>query len=252
MRTAQRQRHRRARSDHTPWRDDGWALVVVLLATSLLSAIGSGLILSSATARLTVANLDEAVALSNASEAALELAARELAMIVQWDAVLSGAQASTLVDGSPGTRTVAAGDTIDLVTLTNRLACGRSTPCTDAQVQTVSAERPWGVNNPKWQLFLHRPLGSVGLPRPLQPLYIVVWIGDDGRETDGDAGRDGAGAGQEGRYMVRARAEAFGARGARHAIEAELARVCADGAGGEVCAPGIRVQSWRVATAALP
>jgi hypothetical protein len=86
------------------------------------------------------------------------------------------------------------------------------------------------------------------LPRVAHPIYVVVWIGDDAREIDGNSENDDEGAGQEGRYVVRARAESFGSRGARHAIEAELARMCTGEGAGELCRPGVRVQSWRAVT----
>jgi hypothetical protein len=228
----------------------GIALIIVLLAIALLSAIALGLTLSSTLETLTTANYDEAVAMLNASESALELAARELAT-VNFDDVLRGAQTSMFVDGAPGPRTTAAGVNVDLVALTQQLTCGRAMACTDAQVRQHSADRPWGSNNPRWRLFVHQPLSAPALPRRPTSAYIVVWIGDDARETDDDPARDGAGEGQEGRYVVRARAEAFGPRGARHAIEAELARVCVDQAA-EMCVPGSHVQSWRAVSALVP
>jgi hypothetical protein len=173
--------------------------------------------------------------------------ARELALF-NLDEALDGTQVSSLVDGPPGTRMVAPGLSIDLPVLTNQLTCARDTLCTSAQVHAITTERPWGVNNPRWRLFLHQPLVPPPLPTVAATPYVVAWIGDDARETDGDAAVDGAGPGQEGRYMVRARVEAFGAQGGRRAIDAELARVCAASPTGVVCLPGSRVYSWRVAT----
>lgn len=230
----------------------GMALIVVLLTIGLLSATALGLALSSTMTRLTAANQDESVALANTSESALELASRELAMVPEWNDVLAGTQTSTLVDGTPGTRTLVPGVTIDLVRLTNQLTCGRDALCTDPQVRAAVRERPWGDNNPRWRLFVHQALPDMPLPSGAPPVYVVVWVGDDAAETDGDPLTDGAGPGGEGRYTVRARAESFGPRGGRHAIEAELARVCLEDGGAERCAPGIRVQSWRAVGSGLP
>ncbi|HUE90322.1 MAG TPA: hypothetical protein VMO26_29920 [Vicinamibacterales bacterium] len=235
-----------------PKPEAGVALVIVLLAMGLLAATALGLAVSSTITRLTGANHDESVVLANASESALELAARELGMVVNWNNVLLGTQASTLVDGAPGSRSVAPGVSIDLVALTNQLTCGRETLCTDAEVAVTTRERPWGGNNPRWRLFVHQPPPAMPMPSATLPVYIVVWVGDDAAETDGDPLADGAGPGQEGRYIVRARAESFGSRGGRHAIEAELARVCKDEEEAEWCAPGIRVQSWRAVGNSLP
>lgn len=230
----------------------GMALIVVLLTIGLLSATALGLALSSTMARLIAANQDESVALANASESALELASRELAMVPEWNDVLTGTQASTLVDGTPGSRTLVPGVAIDLVRLTNQLTCGRDAVCTDTQVRAAVRERPWGANNPRWRLFVHQPLPALPMPSSAPPVYVVVWVGDDAAETDGDPLTDGAGPAGEGRYIVRARAESFGPRGGRHAIEAELARVCLEDGEAERCAPGIRVQSWRTAESGHP
>ncbi len=57
---------------------------------------------------------------------------------------------------------------------------------------------------------------------------------------------------EEGRGVLRARAVAFGPLGARHAVEADLARVCEEVAGEEWCRPGIRVQSWQEVRQLVP
>ena len=230
----------------------GVALVIVLLAIGALSATAMGLALSSTIVRLTGANYEESVVLANASDSALELAARELAMIVSWNSVLLGIQASTLVDGAPGPRNVAPGVGVDLVTLTNQLTCGQELLCADAQVRVSTRERPWGENNPRWRLFVHQPLPPTPMPGLMPTVYVVVWLADDAAETDGDPLVDSAEADQPGRYIVRARAESFGPRGGRHAIEAELARVCVADEAGEQCRPGIRVQSWRTVENSAP
>jgi Tfp pilus assembly protein PilX len=220
------------------------------LATAFVSAAALGMMLSSALLRFTVANTDDATALFNAAEAALELAARELAL-VDLTAALAGAETSPLVDGPIGPRIIG-GETIDLEVLTNQLTCGRTSLCSNAQVRQVTGERPWGANNPRWQPFLYQQLAPPDLPRRIDGPYVVVWIGDDGRETDENPLADGEGAGEEGRYVVRARAEAFGPRGGRRAIEAELARLCAMTANGVMCVPGTHVQSWRAVLTDVP
>lgn len=230
--------------------DRGIALIVTLLAISLFTALGLGLTLSSSSARLADHNHEEAVALLNAAESALELASRDLSAIADWNRVLDGSTRSPAVDGvAGGIRTMPAGGSLDLTRLTNQLTCGSDTMCSDAQRATSTAERPWGADNPQWGLFMHTTLTTLNSPRQRQPTYIIVWMGDDAGETDGDPGVDGGGPGGEGRHVLRARAEAFGADGARRAIEAELARFCRIDGAGEVCSPGTRVRSWRVATA---
>jgi len=231
----------------------GVALILTLLAISLFSALGLGLSMTSSVERLTVTNHDETIAMLNAVDAALEVAARDLAPIADWNRVLDGSTRSMLVDGPPsGVRMLAPSRTIDLTRLTNELTCDRATACTDAQVRASTAERPWGANNPHWRLFVHAWLAEPASPRPRRQPYVIVWIGDDAAEADDDPVRDGGGAAAEGRYLVRAHVEVFAASGARRAAEAELARLCRVDVDVETCTPGIRVKSWRVVAGALP
>lgn len=227
----------------------GVALVITLLAVATLSTLGLGLLLSSTTERQAASNHGEANAVLNAAESALELVARDLGAIADWDALLDGRSTTGTTDGSPGVRVLPSGAAIDLVALTNELSCGQPGGCAMAQVQAATIDRPWGRNNPRWRLFLHAPLVTPGPPHHDLQLYAIAWVGDDGAEVDGDVMVDGGGAGEEGRYIVRVRVEAFGARGSRRAVEAELARRCTLVNGVEQCLPGVRVRSWRVAIA---
>jgi hypothetical protein len=186
----------------------------------------------------------------NAAESALNLAMRDLSAAADWSLALDGTLRGSLVDGTPaGPRTLPGGDIIDLTVLTNQLTCGRATDCTDADRRATSIDRPWGPNNPQWHAFLHAPL-SLPVPARESHLYVVVWVGDDGRESDGNPLIDGGGAAGHGRHVIRVHAEAFGSRGARRAIDAEIARICRATAAGEVCQPGVRLQSWRLVSLA--
>jgi hypothetical protein len=236
-------------SRHPHDSERGVALLVALVAMSVMSMLGLGLLLSSTVDRLAATNHDDGLALANFAESGLELAARELATVADWNALLAGTIQSSLTDGPPaGVRQPLPGILVDLSRLTNELRCGRALPCSAAVIAAATAERPWGANNPHWQPFLYTTVVA-DTPRRTSSAYVVVWIGDDGSEADADPLSDGGGPGGEGRYIVRAHAEAFSSSGGRHAIEAELARVCrAD----ETCLPGIRVQSWRVVTGAMP
>lgn len=236
-------------SERQVCRDRGIALLIVLVVIVFATSVGAGVLLTTGLSRGIVSNHEDAAGIALASETALELAIRDLALVADWNRVLRGQVTSVYVDGPPGVRALPDGTSIDLVSRTNELTCGRATPCTNAQVWAITEERPWGRNNPRWRPFLHASLTMLpSLPRASPPMYVVVWLGDDARETDGDAGTDGAGTAHEGRYVLRARVEVFGARGARHAVEAELVRVCAVQAGVEICRPGVRLQTWRVAS----
>jgi hypothetical protein len=230
-------------------REHGVALIMVLLVTAFLSALGLGVMLAVFMDRLAAGNAAGSVALRYAADAAIEIAARGLAQGADWNRVLAGAERSTFTDGAPGgARVIPGGITIDLTTLTNTLNCGKATACTVAQMNANSSERPWGANNPRWQLYAYGPMEAVIEIAQPAPCYLAVWVGDDGREQDGDPLADEPSANGAGHGIVRVHAEAYGRMGTRHAIEAELVRVC--GASG--CLPGIRVQSWQELHQALP
>jgi len=122
---------------------------------------------------------------------------------------------------------------------------------------TSLPRRGFGINESELNLSanvdhaIYGSLTAASHPREFSPTYVVVWLGDDGGEVDGDSAVDGGGPGAEGRYIIRARAAAFGAGRAYRAIEAELARICTPAGASETCLPGTRVQSWRL-VAAVP
>lgn len=229
----------------------GIALIMVILVTAFLSALGAGLILAVFMDRLANGNMSGSVAMLFAADAAIELAARDLSQVDDWNAVLSGTRQGSFVDGGiGGVRVIPGGGVIDLTAATNLLNCGKVTNCTAAQMDASSRERPWGANNPRWRLYAFGPTHQLAaLSRPA-PCYLAVWIADDGREGDGDPQSDAAPE-EAGHGIVRIHAEAFGHAGSRRAIEAELARACR-GEGVGACLPGIRVQSWREMRQSVP
>lgn len=227
----------------------GIALIVVLLATSFLSAVGLGLAVMVFMDRLATGNVRASIALLHAADAGIELAAHSLSS-ADWTDVLAGFTQAGFVDGAAaGVRAIPGGGTVNLTAETNSLNCGKATTCTAAEMTANSAERPWGLNNPLWRLYAYGPLANVAPLTNPAPCYLVVWIADDIREQDGDPLRDGE---LHGRGVLRVRSVAFGPLGSRRAIEAELARVCSGTEGEEVCRPGIRVQSWRELRQLLP
>lgn len=222
----------------------GIALILVILVTSFLSAIGLGLAMIVVMDKLATGNLRGSIGLLYAADAAIELAARDLFQLPDWDLALSGAVRSTFDDGEPsGVRAIPGGGAIDLTAASNQLNCGRESDCSVADMESNTRERPWGANNARWQLYAYGPVGKIAhFARP-SPCYLAVWVADDAREEDGDPFRD-ASEDAAGHGVLRLRAEAFGPLGSRRAIEAELVRVCITGAG-PGCLMGIRVQSWR-------
>jgi hypothetical protein len=229
----------------------GIALVLAILVTSFLTAIGLGLALIVMMDNLATGNLRGSVAMLYAADAAIELAARELSFLDDWNAVLSGQSRSAFADGEPtGVRPIPGGGALDLGVVTNQLNCAREDDCSDAQMDANSRERPWGPNNARWRLYTYGPLGRiVQFARPAD-CYVVVWVADDSREGDGDATRDAA-ANEPGHGVLRVRAQAYGAGGARRAVEAEILRLCLPGPP-EACRARIRVQSWQEVRQAVP
>lgn len=228
----------------------GIALVLAILVTSFLTAIGLGVALMVMMDRLATGNLRGSVAMLYAADAVIELAARDLSLLDDWNAALNGQARSGFTDGEPsGARVIPGGGTLDLAAATNQLNCGRSGSCSDAQMNATTKERPWGSNNPRWRLYAYGPMGSIAqFARPAD-CYLLVWVADDPREQDGDALSD-ANLDEPGHGVLRLRAEAYGAAGGRRALEAELVRRCLPEPGG--CRPRSRVQSWQELRQPIP
>jgi hypothetical protein len=229
----------------------GIALVLAILVMSFLTAIGLGLALIVMMDRLAAGNLRGSVAMLHAADAALELAARDLSRLDDWSDALTGAARSAFADGDPfGARSIPGGGAVDLTGATNVLNCGRTSACTDAEMDATTKERPWGANNARWRLYAYGPLGNiVQFARPADS-YLAVWVADDGREEDANPHAD-ASEEEPGHDVLRVRAEAYGPAGARRAIEAEVMRRCLAGPP-EACRQGVQVQSWKEVRIAVP
>lgn len=226
----------------------GAALVLALLAMTTMAALGSALILLSTSDTEIAANHRSSAEAFYAADAALERALVDLNGVLDWNPVLAGGLVSTFVDGSPGVRTLADGSTLDLTQVVNLANCQKTTPCTAPDLVAIRAERPWGANNPRWQLYAHGPLSdAAGAASARSSFYGIVLVGDDAAENDADPLRDGnspAGWPNPGVGVVTIRAEAYGPRNAHRAIEATIARI--DTAQPATTA-GVRVVNWRTA-----
>ncbi len=101
----------------------------------------------------------------------------------------------------------------------------------------MTDDRPWGTNNPNWRPYRYGRLSPGG---PAQDLYVVILVGDDPAENDGNPDRDGVAPGNPGAGVLMVRAEAFGPGLSRRSVEAAIARVAVPGG---AFAP--RFLSWR-------
>ena len=140
------------RSGNNRPREDGIALIVALLATLVLSALGLSLMVMASTETVVAGNYRDAVEAFHAADAGLERVIAELAMTPDWAAVLGApggvrsAAPSSFSDGT-SSAVLADGRTLDLLKMTNLLNCPHvfppsATPCTEAQMDHAAGERP--------------------------------------------------------------------------------------------------------------
>lgn len=207
--------------------------MLVLLCSALFLALGGALVTVARTeATISATFRDGAAALSGA-EAGIVRALADIAA-ADINAALIGSAASIFHDGPAGARTLPDGRTLDLVAAMNVERCGMAT-CTEAQLSAVTGERPYGVNNPLWQRYASGWLRDLVAHADDAPhVYVVVWIGDDPLETDGDPLADAVAA-APGHNVVLLRAAAYAGYSARRRVEVVAVRD----------AGAVRVTSWR-------
>lgn len=202
-----------------PLRDDsGMALILVLTATIGLASIGLALLLMTDVEVTAAGNQRDAAEVFHAADGALDYVIQEMALVPDWDDVLSG----TVRSRAKGTLVLpvqAGGSAVDAVRLTQEVQ------------QSSYGGSPWGTNTPRWTLFAHgsmaRDLGVTGLP---DRVYVLVWVSDDIAEADDDPARDSNG-------IVVVRVRALGVRGSRCDVQAVIARTSTAGV--------VRKVSWR-------
>ncbi|HYN08117.1 MAG TPA: hypothetical protein VES67_12055 [Vicinamibacterales bacterium] len=201
--------------------ESGSALILVLIAAGVLSALGVGLVMLGSTDAMIATNFRTSGEAFYAADAAAERAIQDLGVVANWSAVLSGTVPATFVDQTL-TPTLASNQALDLTALT-------------ADLQRESdASASWGLNNPRWRLFAYGPLSQLTGTGGIQSsAYIVSWIADDPAETDGDPMTDGNGT-------IVLRARALGLFGSTRGLEVTLARTGPGRA-------GVRILSWRQA-----
>jgi Tfp pilus assembly protein PilX len=216
--------HSRDRIDRAGER--GAALVVALMATMLLSALGLALVLTTTTETKITGNYVHAQEAMYAADAAIERTVQDVLTVPDWNNMLSGAQRSAFVDGPPsGTRTLPNGAVIDLAEATNMINCGKLTTCSVTEMNTTTEDRPWALNNPRYQLFAYGPSNNFIETGTLNsPFYIIVWVADDPADSDDDPTKDGNDSNNKGTGVILLRAEAWGGRGAHKVIEVTLMR----------------------------
>ncbi len=216
--------------------DEGVAVVIAIMALLLMTALGVAINLTVTAETMIAGNFLASAEAFYAADAVGERAIGDLRTVSDWTMVLSGGVRSAFVDGAPeGTRRLADGTTIDLTSVVNTANCNKVTACRDADMDAVTAARPWGANNPRWQLYAYGDLNRmVPSGATTSSYYVLAMVADDGSENDGNPLRDGTDGINPGAGVLALRAEAFGARGAHKAIEMTLAHP-----------PAVRMLSWR-------
>jgi hypothetical protein len=223
---------RRTLRDHAS-DESGVALIIALMAMSLMMALGLALMMTTMTEGKISANYREGTEALYAADAAVERVMDDILTVPDWNNILHGTVTSAFIDGPAyGQRTLPDGTKIDLGEATNMLTCGHVAACSDAEMDAITAERPWGPNNPRWKLYAYGPMTDM-LPAESidSKMYVIVWIADDPSELDCNPAKDGlppaCGSTAEsnpGRGVLAMVAQAYGPDGTQRTIEVTLAR----------------------------
>lgn len=204
----------------------GAALITALMAMLLLSALGLALVLSTSTETMITGNFRHGQEALYAADAGIERVMDDLLTVPDWNNILKGSVRSAFVDGTPsGSRTLGDGTTIDLTEATNVVNCGKVATCTTAEMDAVTADRPWAANNPRWVLYAYGPLNTIVPTGTVNSsMYVIVWVADDQSENDNDPLTDGNATTNPGSGVLAMHAEAYGFGGARKMIEVTVAK----------------------------
>ncbi len=199
-------------------RDDGAALLLVLVVLAVFMAMGLGLAAIAATELAMGGAARTDLALRSAADAAAERALHDLGALPSWSSALTGSAVSSF-SGGPLVVQVSPGRSVNLSALTATL-----------QVQSDTYVR-LGGNNPIWRLYAWGWLDDVTGDSPAVGLpFVAVWVFDDWSETDTDPEAD-----SNGRLGVRAMA--FGTAGGERAVDLRIAQITKP--------VGLKVLAWR-------
>jgi hypothetical protein len=197
----------------------GSALLVVLLASSLLAALGLALAALGSVETVIASNQRAGSQLAYAAEAAAEGVLADLLTIPNWSDTLSGVVVSRL--RGHAVPPVAAGEPpVTLVQLT-------------AAVQSeFDARGSWGSNHPQFRLFAHGWLTELApMATADSDEFVAAFVGDDVGDADGDPLVD-----SNGRIQVAARA--LSARGVHRSFVMTVEQTSSRTSNG---VPGVRV-----------
>jgi hypothetical protein len=197
-------------------REDGAALILALVTSGLLAALGMSVLVTADVERQVAANASFSSQALAAAEAAVERELIDLRHADDWTPFLDGTERSSFV-GQSRQPTLPAGGVLDL----------------DAVTVDLQSERRqgWsGANAPVWRLVAWGPLSGLATNGTIDSLqYLATWLADDPSETDDDPRADSNG-------VVIVRGEARGPGGSRRVVEATVSRAGP---------AAVRVTAWR-------
>jgi hypothetical protein len=173
--------------------DRGSALLIGLVATTMLSALGLGLAILSTTESVIAGNYRLGSETAYAADAAIERVMSDILRVRDWNLILGGQVQSSFIAGGM-TPILPSGPQVDLLEMTAELQAA-----SDASLRR-------GANNPRWRLFAYGPLRAMAAPPLPSHSYVIVWIADDPNE------------------VLIARARALGIAKAARAVEVTLTR----------------------------
>jgi len=184
----------------------GIALIVALMATLLLTALGLALVMVSTTETQIASNFRDSQEALYAADAGVERVVQDLLMVPRWDDILSGSVKSGFIDTTSSPTLPGGGDTINLSDATVAL-----------QNETDTANL-WGANNPTWRLYAAGPVADLLPTGTIDSwMYVAVWVADDPSEIDGNPLADVNG-------VLTLHAEAYGHGGVNKVVEVTVAR----------------------------
>jgi hypothetical protein len=207
----------------------------------LMMALGVALVLTTMTEGKIAANYRDGTEALYAADAAVERVLQDILTVADWNAMIdpdNKLAKSAFIDGDEEWRDLPDGTRLNLRQATNMLNCASVNDCGAAQMDALTADRPWGPNNPRWKLYAHGPMEDL-LPTATinSPFYVVVWVADDASENDNNPAKDGDPVPacvpdpndsekciNQGRGVIAMRAQAYGPGGVERAIEVTLAR----------------------------
>ena len=179
--------------DETPRRQEqGVVLIAVLMASMLLMALATGLVVVTTIETLVSANYRSATEALFAAEAGAEIVVADLDSAADWSSVLAGGSA---------TRCPAA--------------------LSAAQPARIEPSAVWGPDDPEWRLSLCGRLDALMAAEGVESEFAVaVWISDDPADRDGQPAIDS-------NDMLVVRSEAFGPMGVHRGVETVVGRSAA-------------------------